>query len=289
LDQLPLPESIEATRTKGAFLLEGVQRAQGTFNDPNHFGFFVALCTLALLGLLIVSRLRRLGLTTALCAIALLGAVMLLVGSYSRSSWLLAVVAVVIWAATAGRSVLRAVLNRRMVIAGVALLLVALPFAVPVISNRINPSERGNAMSNNVHERTMKLAIRLAEDHPVQGVGLGAYGSYANEPPLVSSSHSTLLTTAAELGLPGLLLLVSIMVATTVAGMRSALREEDAGRRAVVAALVAAYAGMAVANIAYEVWMDDFQWVLFGILMAVTSQPAFRLPALPRPRRTAAA
>ncbi len=39
--------------------------------------------------------------------------------------------------------------------------------------------------------------------------------------------------------------------------------------------------GLAAANILYEVWMDDFQWVLFGLLIALTADAQVALGGRP--------
>jgi O-antigen ligase len=118
----------------------------------------------------------------------------------------------------------------------------------------------------------MSIAVKLASRHPLTGVGLGGYGRYADQPPLISSSVSTFLTVAAELGLPGLILLVAAITVTSVAAVRSVVRGSSPDRW-VLAGLVAAFVALAAANTVYEVWMDDFQWALFGLLLAVTTQP----------------
>jgi len=108
--------------------------------------------------------------------------------------------------------------------------------------------------------------------HPFSGVGLGGYGHYANEPSIISSAHSTFLTVAAELGIVGVALLLGAISVTLIAAVRST-RRASGGNRAILGGFTAAYAGLAVANIIYEVWMDDFQWVLFGLVLALTTQP----------------
>jgi O-antigen ligase len=118
----------------------------------------------------------------------------------------------------------------------------------------------------------MSIAVKLATRHPLTGVGLAGYGRYADQPPLISSSVSTFLTVAAELGVPGLLLLVAAIGVTSVAGVRSVLRSPLADRGA-LAGFVAAYVALAAGNTIGEVWMNDFQWALFGLLLAVTTQP----------------
>ncbi len=273
LDLLPLDNSIEAARKQGSFLLDGVQRFQGTFADPNHFAFFVGVGTLVLFGLLVAAvRTGDRSVAIAL-GLALAGALVLLVGSYSRSAWLLTAVAVAFWMALAGKATLAQHVTRRRLAIIVAGLLAAAALAAPAVIGRVDPATAGTAISTEEHGRTMRLALDLATERPLYGVGLGSYGSYAGQPALVSSSHSTLLSTAAELGFPGLLLLLAVIGVTAFAGVRSVRAETVRERRAVITALVAVYAGMAIANIAYEVWADDFQWTLFGVVLALTAQP----------------
>jgi O-antigen ligase len=75
------------------------------------------------------------------------------------------------------------------------------------------------------------------------------------------------LTVAAELGLPGVLLLIAAVSVTAYGAIRSVLKR-PAFARPVGAGLAAAFIGLAAANSFYEVWMDDFQWVLFGLVIA---------------------
>lgn len=273
LELLPIDAQLSATRTGGSYLLDGTERAQGTFADPNHFAFFIALVLLVSAGLA-ASRLvhstaderpQRFTLL-ACCGIT----AVLLIATYSRSAWLLVAIGCVLLLAFAGQIGLRAIVTRRrLVVAGVSglILLVA---ALPIVVARVDPSVRGNAVSNEIHSTTMRLAVELGVDHPLQGVGLGAYGSYADQPSLVSSAHSTLLTTFAELGFPGILALLAAMVTTVYfAGLtlrRQFTRPRD---RWCGAGLLAAYSAMAVANIGYEVWADDFQWVTFGLVIGL--------------------
>jgi hypothetical protein len=282
LDVLPLDASIQAAREEGSFLLSGVQRFQGTFADPNHFGFFVGVVFVMLLALTALEwrgGVRR-RIASALLALGFAG--VLLLGTYSRSAWLLTVVAVAAWFALAGRTTLEGTLGRRgiAILGGVAL--VVAMAAAPAVTDRVDPGNSGTAISNAQHHQTMDLAIDLAQDRPLTGVGLGSYGSYADQPELVSSSHSTLLTAAAELGLPGLALLLGAMLTTAFLGVRAVLRARDVTRRAVLAGLTGAYVGIAVANTVYEVWTDDFQWMLFGLLVGAATgrevQPAVALP-----------
>lgn len=278
LSSLPLDPTIEAARQTGSYLLDGTQRLNATFSDPNHFGFYVSTVFVVVAGAA-AGRLLRPGggspialacycLLAVCCAIAI-------VGTYSRSSWLLAGLGAAIAVALLGRGIW----TRRRVIVASSSLVVALAVASPVILSRLGSSERGNAESTRVHEHTMSIALKLLAHHPLIGVGLGDYGRHAGQPTLISSSHSTFLTVAAELGAPGMLLLLGAIITAivpAVAGTRRAVLPD----RAVLAGLTASYTALAAANILYEVWMDDFQWVLFGLLLALAGYARVPLPVV---------
>jgi O-antigen ligase len=271
--------TIEGARQSGSFLLDGTQRLNATFADPNQFGFYIATMFLvmagAVCGYLFIEKPVRWRTASSYLLLAVSAAVAV-IGTYSRSTWLLATFGVIVLASLLGRTFWT---RRRAVVAGVATV-VALGLASPLIASRLGSSEPGNLKSTQVHEHTMSLAVKLAAHHPFTGVGLGGYGHYANQPPLISSSVSTFLTVAAELGLPGLILLIAAIIVTSLAAVRSVLRSRSA-ERALLAGFVAAFVALAAANTLGEVWMDDFQWALFGVLVAVTAQPLVALDRLP--------
>jgi O-antigen ligase len=155
-----------------------------------------------------------------------------------------------------------------------------------LIVSRLGTSEPGNAKSTEVHTHTMNIALKLVARHPLTGVGLGGYGRYDHQPLLISSAVSTFLTVAAELGIPGLMLLLAAVVTTSVAAIRSVLRS-PAADRALLAGFVAAFIGLSVGNTIGEVWMNDFQWVLFGSLLAVTTPPRLALRSVRLRKRPA--
>ena len=291
LDLLPVDPAIRAARDTGSFLVSGVQRMQGTFSDPNHFGFFLATTFIIALGLLGASmrswapgdkhRTVSAGAMALACVVGV-------AGSYSRSAWLLTSVAVVVLFALIGRSVWTP--RRALISAGCVVIVASL--LAPAFVSRVNPRDRGTRTSNTEHARTMRRALELAEDHPLTGVGLGSYGEHAGQPRLVSSAHSTVLTVAAELGLPGVFLLIVAILLTAYGSIRSVLKR-PAVARPVGAGLAAAFIGLGIANFFYEVWMDDFQWVLFGLTIAALrpveipqrgSDTAVSTHPVPRPR-----
>jgi hypothetical protein len=285
LTELPLNVTIEAARQSGSFLLDGTQRLNATFADPNQFGFYIATMFLVLAGALCAYLFleKPIRWRTASSYLLLLGsAAVAVAGTYSRSAWLLAAFGVIVLVVLLGRPFWT---RRRAVVAGVAAV-AALGLASPLIVSRLGSSERGNAKSTQVHEHTMSIAVKLAARHPVTGVGLGGYGRYADQPPLISSSVSTFLTVAAELGIPGLMLLVAAILVTCLAAFRSVLCSRSV-ERALLAGFAAAFLALAAANTLGEVWMNDFQWTLFGLLLAVTTQPLVAIDRLPFLKRQA--
>jgi hypothetical protein len=284
LNQLPLDPTIEAARKGGSYLLDGTQRLNATFSDPNHFGFYIATVFLVVLGVsfsMFFFERGRFRSTTASYVLLALSSVIAIIGTYSRSSWLLAGVGVMVMLIVIGRSVW----TRQRAIAAFTAGVVLLAGSSPLVVSRLSTSERGNAESTQVHEHTMRIALKLVAGHPLTGVGLGDYGRHASQPALVSSAHSTFLTASAELGIPGVALLLAAIVTTSVAAISSA-RRAPWSDRVILSGLVAAFVGLAVANTIYEVWTDDFQWVLFGLVLAVTVQPEIkvRLAARLKPR-----
>src|SRR5207247_9088378 len=97
------------------------------------------------------------------------------IGSYSRSAWLLLIAGIVLFLALIGKSVWTA---RRAVMSGLCALLVVSVFA-PAVLSRLNPRDRGTQASNAEHARTMHRALELTKAHPLTGVGIGANGDHA--------------------------------------------------------------------------------------------------------------
>jgi hypothetical protein len=284
LTELPLNLSIEAARQSGSTLLNGTQRLSGTFADPNQFGFYIGTAFVVMAGASCAAILEgRAVARKSLASYLLLSAstALAILGTYSRSTWLLAAVGAVVLVVLLGREFWTR--RRRLVIGGMAVALIA-P-ATPLIVSRLNSSEGGNAKSTEVHVHTMRLAWHLLVRHPVTGVGLGGYGRYAGQPPLISSSVSTFLTVGAELGVLGLGLLIGAIATTGIAGAWSVVRAADSDRP-LLAGFVAAFIALAIANSVGEVWMNDFQWVLFGSLVALTSQPMLSVRRQSSPRVT---
>jgi O-antigen ligase len=267
LDQLPAAEGLEITRQAlSSFGPIGV-RAKGTFGDPNHFAVYLVLvaCVAGALFLVEMQRRNRRGqitfgaMTTAAFAT--------LIATFSRSGW----VAGAFGALTIGGGVvalwrvgtIRAP-RRRASILTVVLALAVLAGVAPSVVKRIVPSSQINVASDRYHASTVRFAFKQFTAHPAIGIGPGGLGIKLHEQARTSGAHSSYLTAAAELGAPGiliLLLIAGIALRTAYRGFRASLRNRFA---LIPLALGGAYVGYLVANVTYDIWFDDFVWVLLG-------------------------
>src|SRR5204863_3871574 len=120
--------------------------------------------------------------------------------------------------------------TRQRAIGAILLTVAALAVATPLAASRLSSGEAANVKSTQIHEHTMRIALKLIGRHPVDGVGIGGYGRYAGQPPIISSSVSTFLTVGAELGIVGAVLLIGAILTTAIAAARSVLRSAGPDR-----------------------------------------------------------
>jgi len=113
----------------------------------------------------------------------------------------------------------------------------------------------------------------LIRERPVQGWGAASFSrAYRRERHVsalkaTSASHTIPVTVAAEQGLPGLLLYLSLVVAALATLLRGARR--SAARAAVAAAFVA----LLVHTLLYAAFLEDpLAWVLLGVGVALASR-----------------
>jgi putative inorganic carbon (HCO3(-)) transporter len=135
-------------------------------------------------------------------------------------------------------------------------------------------------------------ALQMLRERPLTGFGVGMFpvlqhrytglgNSLAESgmrPYLNEQAHSYWLQLAAELGIPGLLLMVSTLALFFVGGLRR-LRGMDAGiRRTLLMGSLASMAGFAVDAIASPSWQYSqtsmFMWLVLGLGMGCLRSPA---------------
>jgi O-antigen ligase len=266
VERLSTAEGLDVNVTAPVTVGDLSARTKGTFGDPNHFGVYLMVLAVIALAVLVVALRRRDRPATVACVGASTAFGLALLSTYSRTAWLGAAVAAVVFAALLWGIVPWGRPSRRTVVAASVAGAVVLALCVPLISNiveRLAPSSPVNVGSNRTHEATARAAFDEFQANPLLGAGPGSLGALLNQGPRTSAAHSTYLTVAAELGLVGLLL-VFAAAGTTLLRFFAESRAGPERRRVLAAGAAAAYAGFLTANITYDLWWDDFHWVLVG-------------------------
>lgn len=280
LDQLPLAEGLEKSRDTAAYLGD-TTRERGTFADTNHFGALLNIGLLVALALgvreLVARRTPR---AVGYIALAVACGSSLL-ATYSRSAWLGAAVGALLFAILCVPLVRRHLSRRTAVIGGVALVLagsaVIVPLA-PTLGDRLDSSRGENQVSNRSHGETIDSAWSMFTDSPFLGEGVGAIGVALDQGERTSGAHSSYLTVAAELGLVGLLVLVVAAVVvlwrlSRCCGGWDAIEED----RVLFAGILAGYVAFLVSAALYDLWFDDFHWMILALVAALTASQGGRV------------
>jgi O-antigen ligase len=138
-----------------------------------------------------------------------------------------------------------------------------------------------------------QVASRMAEDHPLAGVGLGDFtvrsAEYVREPGSLEfvrliaerphAVHNMYLQLQAELGILGLGLFLAVVVACMAASWRAASLLDAAGDSAtavIARAVLLAQFAMLVAGLFISYSTDERLWVLLALgpaLLAVATRP----------------
>lgn len=198
-------------------------RVGGTMGHPNALGSF--LVTTLPIALVLLLAGRRLW-VTVLATLTFVIGLATLVLTFSRGAWV-SFALVAPWVMVLGRwkrgGVLKVV--KSLGLFGLIVTIVALPFAAP-ITQRLFEHDYGRAWSR---VPQMQVAWNIIRAHPVLGVGLNNYtlvmGSYDNTLEQITLRvstpvHNMFLLTAAEVGIPGLLFLVWLIIVLLKRGWR---------------------------------------------------------------------
>jgi putative inorganic carbon (HCO3(-)) transporter len=273
-------------------------RVNSVFWDPNVYGRYLALVTTIVTAAMLWARTRQaFWLLTGLIVVLWIG----LVPTYSQSSFLallagLAVLAAIRWS---WRWTLAAV---AIGLVGAILVVVLVGGSGKITSDRLNVdlSGRGSLVSGGVD---------LAAEKPIQGYGSGSFqAAYRdhreNKDAPVTVSHTEPVTVAAEQGLLGLLIYLSLIVValgTLGRGLFSAPpaggddREDSPGRGsprsetgpaggAARAAILAAFIALLVHTLAYAGFFEDpITWVLLAVGASLAHAAAGDDPVIRKP------
>jgi hypothetical protein len=204
----------------GHDLFTRIGRAEGLFKDPNVFGPFLVPAALIVMEEILTPRLLRGRRTTKVLMFLALSLGVLF--SYSRAAWLnlvvglLVVLVVVSFRRGGGRSAAR-------VLATVVLAAVSLG-AVVAFSGSLSFLEQ-RAKVHQSYDRgrfgAQSESITWAMEYPL-GIGPGQFERRAH-----ISAHSMYARTLAEEGIPGLIVLLTLMLATLGWALQNAIRGHD--------------------------------------------------------------
>ena len=244
-------------------------RVNSVFWDPSIYGRYLVVAILASLALVMLGlRGRLLAGAVALVAVLWVG----LLVSFSQSSFAALVAGVLVAATVAWRWRAAAALG------AVAVVVLSVGFATPQVRTKIfDESRAGLDKATSSRAGLVANGIRIAGDHPLEGVGVGSFQrayadrtGLAGRDPQKAASHTTPVTVAAETGLPGLALFLWLGVVALGATLLGAHRS-DAGRAALVVGLT--LGAIAVHSVFYNALFEDpITWALFGLAALTAAQ-----------------
>src|SRR4051794_40156159 len=235
-------------------------RVNSVFYDPSIYGRFLVIAIVASLVVVLLHRGDPLWRIAVVLTIGITWAGLL--PSFSQSSFVALSAAIVVGGVVAWRRT--------------GLLLVAAGVVVAILAIVVSPAVRHRASLSHVTSGRSTLVskgIKVAVHHPVIGVGVGgfrrAYSDIAHlkgKEPKAAASHTTPVTVAAELGLPGLLLFAWLVAVALFTAFRRIVPTFDgAARLAFGLALVAILVHCLFYNALFE---DPLFWVLLALVVA---------------------
>ena len=217
-------------------------RPTGVFTSPNQLGAYAGMTLLVALGLLLAARADwqwLLGAVTAVAATAALGV------SLSRGAWVGTGVAGLLLVATlpAARRLAGRLLLPTVAVAAIAggALLPAAPTQVQVVTQRLETLAQAETSPYDNRDEIWAEAVRQAAAAPWLGQGPANFPVVSRRATSESSftgaehAHSVVLNTAAEFGIPALLLLAGFTLALLRHGRTASRRLPRAADRALAA------------------------------------------------------
>jgi hypothetical protein len=255
-------------------------RVNSVFWDPSVYGRFLVVAIVPSLVLLVYARVRRPApLVVAAVVVIWLG----LLISFSQSSFAALLVAVVGASVVAWRwRALVAVAVAGFVLAGIAVSAPALRHSIQHhTSSGLNSATSGRSS-------LVANGVRIAAAHPVAGVGVGGFKrAYADrvqkfkgKDPKLAASHTTPVTVAAEGGIVGLVLYLSLLAALLAQAFR---RADRSGPGTLALASGLALAAIVCHSVFYADFFEDpTTWLLIGLIgLASAVRPTPEVEELP--------
>ncbi len=277
--------------------------AVGLFNDHQLYGS-VLMALLPVAAAVAVSEKSMGRQLFARCATVLVAAGLLI--SHARGAWIGAAIALTLLVGVSLVQMLRkhrshAHLKVTEMVVPVALLGIALGFFMfmwPHASTVVTRATTLGAVSNDATWNSRQMAWtgarKMIAESPLTGKGLGSYAqlqsSYTGvglpiaslglRPSLGEQAHNLYLQTAADVGIPGLLLFLSIPLTLLVIGVRRAMQMDEGIKRTLLLGAMAGMVGVLVDAISSPSWqmgtVSLFMWLLMGIVASCMQPNAKR-------------
>jgi putative inorganic carbon (hco3(-)) transporter len=268
------------------FLSGAVERASGPIPDPNDFAYMMACVVPIAIFLAREDRGRRW--LWSIAVLLLFGGIL---ATLSRGA-LVGLAVLLLWAVITRRIGFAGTLS--LVLSSLVLIGLALTLWSSVINERLEEKNRIGAANVESRAAFWSAAERMAMNHPVLGVGPGAFSTEAKnyirnspidlEDPL---THNSYLEILAESGPFALLLFLGMLAAAWVAATqaeRKARDHRDKETRALASAIKGMLLVATVSGIFLSEQVSPPFWVAAALAVSL-SVPAYRDAAVELPRR----
>lgn len=201
----------------------------------------------------------------------------MMVVTYSRGGWISLGVSLILFTALSFDAVKK---HLKLLVATIGIIVFLTPIIMKsnVLSQQITsiPSETVNqtrSVSGKLRTTVWTNAVKMVKDNPVFGVGPGAFGAvyyaYQTDPWLYAkNAHNHFLETAAETGIPGILLYGSIFISATLLFLKNRTKVIKNDGLLTVAVTSALVGSTAHAFIDFD-WSRIALYSLFWIMLAI--------------------
>ncbi|MGI5174727.1 O-antigen ligase family protein [Dactylosporangium sp. CA-152071] len=229
-------------------------RMSGAGLLANYFGALLAICVATGVGLARAER-RVAWLIPVACCLAAI------VQTHSRGAVVATAVGIVV-ALLAGRPARWQIAGAALAgVAGFATVRVANPLADAVVGSR---SATQLTINSEVRLQAARLAVDIAQDHPLLGIGYATFPRIAAADPrlgIYMNTHNDFLRLAAESGAAALVLFLAVLAAALC-------WRAGAGFLPLRAAVAAGAANLFFANTLSNLTASGLFWVCLGVLLA---------------------